>query len=95
MGTASRDPHLICRSKISLGFGTWAELENQDWPKNTQECQKTPRYEGRGGPRRGSYTLPCVDSEELSPSEGLGVHSLLFREEEEAMEQQCNRKQRS
>ena len=54
MGTASRDPHLICRSKISLGFGTWAELENQDWPKNTQVCQKTPRYEGRGGPRRGT-----------------------------------------
>ena len=35
MGTAFRDPHLIWRSKISLGFGTWAELANPDWPKNT------------------------------------------------------------
>jgi len=31
---------------------------------------------------------PCEDPEELSPLKGLGVRSLLFREEEEVIEQQ-------
>ena len=36
-----------------------------------------------------SYTSPCADpDEELSPSEGVGEHSFLFREkEEEAMKE--------
>ena len=33
------------------------------------------------------YISPCADLKELSPSERLGVRSLLFCEEEEAMEQ--------
>ena len=33
---------------------------------------------------------PCAELEELSPLEGLGERSLLFREEEEAIEQQIH-----
>ena len=36
IGTASRDPRLIWRSKTSLGSGTWAELAKPDWLENTQ-----------------------------------------------------------
>ena len=35
MGTTSQDLRLICRSEISLGSGTWAELANLYWPENT------------------------------------------------------------
>ena len=36
MGTASQDPRLICRSKISLGSRTWVKLANPNWLENTQ-----------------------------------------------------------
>ena len=47
------------------------------------------------GSRKGKVRLsvtpcgsPCTDPEDLSPSKGLGVHSLFFREEEKDIEQQ-------
>ena len=46
-------------------------------------------YHGsRKGKTRCSVTpcdSPCTKPEELSPSKGLGVHSLLFQDEEEAI----------
>ena len=50
---------------------------------------------GKAGRSTTSCTSPCTDPEELSPSEGLEICSLLFREEKEAMERQCNRKKGS
>jgi len=51
-------------------------------------------YQGsrKGKDRRSatSYISPCADPEELSLSKGLEVHSLLFHEEEEAMERQMH-----
>ena len=105
LGTTSRDPRLIWRSRISLGSGTYVELAKPDWPENTQvwgEVRASP-WDTKGKNKLGVYQssrkrkaghsmtpcdLPCANPEELSPSEGLGVHSLLFREEEEAIEQQ-------
>ena len=54
-------------------------------------------YQGsrKGKARRSTTfcTLPCADTaEEPSPSEGVGERSLLFCEEEEAMEQWCSKK---
>ena len=54
-------------------------------------------YQGsrKGKARRSTTfcTLPCADTaEEPSPSEGVGERSLLFYEEEEAMEQWCSKK---
>ena len=37
IGTASRDPHLIWRCRISLGSRTYAELANPSW-------QETPKH---------------------------------------------------
>ena len=99
MGTTSRSPCLIWRSKISLGSRTWAEpmkpayLENtQAWVDRDQELLTTSSkvYQGsRKGKAGRPVTLwdsPCAELEEPSPSKGLGVRSLLFREEEEAIE---------
>lgn len=45
---------------------------------------------GKAGWSETSYTSSCSDpAGELSPSEGVGEHSFLFREEEEAMEYLC------
>ena len=54
-------------------------------------------YQGsrKGKARRSTTfcTLPCADLvEEPSPLEGVGERSLLFCEEEEAMEQWCSKK---
>ena len=42
IGTASRDPHLIWRCRISLGSRTYAELANPSW-------QETPKHVEMGG----------------------------------------------
>ena len=102
MGTTSRSPRLIWRSKISLESRTWAELMKTACPENTQawvdggaspwDTWGKNRLRGYQGSHKGkagrlvtSWDSPCAELEEPSPSKRLGVHSLLFREEEEAI----------
>ena len=53
-------------------------------------------YRGKARQSETSCTSPYVDpTEEPSPSEGVGERSFLFHEEkEEAMKEQCSRKQK-
>ena len=102
IGTASRSPCLIWRSKIYLGFGTWVEPAKLAWPENTQargdggaslwDTWGKDRLGEYRGSRKGkaghsvtSWDSLWAEPKEPSPSEGLGVRSLLFREEEEAI----------
>ena len=44
IGTASRDPHLIWRCRISLGSRTYAELANPSWQETPKQVEMEEHY---------------------------------------------------